>query len=116
MAQTNDLTGLDPDNEQAIRGFDYGFIISSMPNSGITLTSATVTLSVVQGTDSTPQDRLLSPVNIITSPNTGLQSAATSFLLGNMVSGTTYQVTCLAATSDGQDLSLWALLACPSFP
>jgi hypothetical protein len=115
MSQTNPLSpDIDATVEFETVTFDYGLILAA----GATITSATVTCSVVSGTDPAPSSRVVgSPSN--TRPlQIGAASAAMSQLVGAMVAGVTYRLQCVATTSDGQSLSLWTHLTCqvPSWP
>jgi hypothetical protein len=109
MSQTNSLSpDIDATVEFETVTFDYGLILTS----GATITSATVTCSVVSGTDATPGQRVTGSPSNTTSLQTGAANAAVSQLVGGMVAGVTYRLQCVATTSDGQSLSLWTHLTC----
>jgi hypothetical protein len=105
MSQTNDLSpDIDATVEFETVTFDYGPILAS----GATVANATVTCSVVSGTDATPSQRVVGSPSITTSLQTGAPNAAVS----QLVASVTYRLQCVAKTSDGQSLSLWTHLTC----
>jgi hypothetical protein len=109
MSQTNALSpDIDATVEFETVTFDYGLILAS----GATVTAATVTCSVVDGTDPTPSARVVGSSANTTSLETGAPNATVSQLVGGMVAGVTYRLQCVATTSDGQSLSLWTHLTC----
>jgi hypothetical protein len=109
MSQTNSLApAIDATVEFETVTFDYGLILAS----GATVTSANVTCAVVSGTDPSPSSRVVGSSSNTTSLQTGAANAAVSQLVGGMVAGVTYRLQCVAATSDGQQLSLWTHLTC----
>jgi hypothetical protein len=90
--------------------FDYGRVLVA----GVTIVSATVTCVVESGsgTDLTPGARLVGSPVVIASPRTGATRAAIAQLVGNCQADVVYQFQCVAATTDGQLLSLWGRLSC----
>jgi hypothetical protein len=109
MSQTNPLSpNIDATVEFETVTFDHGLILAA----GAAITSATVTCSVVSGTDPTPSARVVGSPSNTTSLQTGAANAAVSQLVGGMVAGVTYRLQCVATTSDRQSLSLWTHLTC----
>ena len=72
---------------------------------GETVVSGVCTISVISGTDSTPQARFLDGVVAITSP-------LASITIGGMLDQVIYRVQVDVTTSEGQVLSLWAIQPC----
>ena len=86
MSQNNPLSpDIDATVEFETVTFDYGLILAS----GAIVITATVTCSVVSGTDPTPRARVVGSPSNTTSLQTGAPSAAVSQLVGGMVAGVT---------------------------
>jgi len=82
--------------------FDFGPLISSNYQSGIYVTSADITVSVVAGADATPNDRLVAGPLIVNSQDVPAQvNAEVVAWFGTMVAGCTYLLQCVAHLSDG---------------
>lgn len=109
MSKTPDLRpAIDADGEQENVFFDYSRILVN----GATLTNiVSVTCAVFTGTDPTPSSRILSAPAITTSSLSNRPNTAVAILVGNMLAGCTYRLTCIAQTSDGQTLSLWSRIS-----
>ena len=109
MAQTNDLSPpIDAGVEQETVGFDFGLVLGQ----GVTVSAPTVTCAVYSGTDATPAARLLSVPTIVPSKGTAAPAAQVNMLVGTMLDGVIYRLTCSVSTSDGQTLVLFTHLAC----
>lgn len=95
--------------------FDFGRLLT--PDAIITgIISVTCQISQSLSdtiTDPAPQSRAIGAAVITTSPSTGLANQAVSQLVGTMIGGITYELQCVAATSNGQQLSLWGHLSSP---
>lgn len=113
MAQTADLTPpIDATLEFETIGFDFGLAMAATA----TITSVQSLTCTVHGggtgTDATPSSRLIGGSTIVPSKATGLASQAVAQQFGNAVAGVKYLLQCVANTSDGQKLSLWARIDC----
>ena len=90
--------------------FDYGLILQ---DGGPSITSvSSMTCSVSSGADALAPSRLVGSSTVGASQETGASSSAVYQKIGNMVSGVTYLLQCVAAISDGQYLSLYAHISC----
>src|SRR5262249_18476915 len=94
--------------EQETVGFDFGPALGA----GVTILSVVEIIAEVipqlsTATDPTPASRLIGPPQIIASARTKAASAQVAQLFGDSVDGVIYRLTCVVATSDNQQLSLW---------
>lgn len=103
---------IDPTVEKENITFDYGPRLDA----GVTITSATLTCTAINGLDSSASSRLLGSSAIVPSPSTGAAAGAVIQSVGTMIAGVTYQLQCVAQTSDGQALSLRMNLTCATLP
>ena len=110
MSLTNILTPpIDPNVEFENVAFDYGKILAP----GVTLTGTpVVTCIAVKGPDVGGPSRLVGSPMIAPSPSSGAPGGAVIQLVGGMIAGTTYQLQCVAPTTDAQILSLYTYLTC----
>jgi hypothetical protein len=115
VAQTNDLQPpIDAVVEEETVTFDYGLILAATASitAVVSMTCAISQSTSDEITDPTPQNRIIGPSFIATSPNSGLPNQAVSQLVGTMIGGIVYILECVVTTSDGQTLSLWTHITC----
>lgn len=103
---------IDPTVEKENLTFDYGPRLGA----GVTITSATLTCTAIIGLDASAASRLLGSSSIVASPSSGAPAGAVIQTVGTMVAGVTYQIQCVAQTSDGQALSVRMNLPCATLP
>lgn len=72
---------------------------------GITISNASATLTVFQGTDASPSSHLVGPA-FITAPTFASQQ------IRGLVAGNIYSLNIIAVSSDGFQYELYALLPC----
>lgn len=108
MAQTGVLEPpIDAVFETETIGFDYGMVLAP----GETLVSVEQMLcGLVSGVDANPSSRLIGLPQILESGTTGALRAEVRQKIGGMLAGCCYAVQCVAVTTDGQHLSLQALV------
>ena len=107
------LIPIDPTVAEEKVTFDFGPGLDANV-SIIDITS--ITCTPVSGTDGAPATRLLGSPKVIPSPKTGATGGAVQQLVGNMLPGVVYQLQCVVATSDEQELSMRWNLPCGSPP
>jgi hypothetical protein len=107
---------IDPTVEKETITFDFGPDLG--PNETV-VSIASITCSVVEGTDATPSARLIgSPVigTALPPKGSGVANGAVLQFVGTCVAGVLYQLQCVVNTSAGQVLSLRGNLPCANPP
>lgn len=104
---------IDADVEYETLGFDYGYVLVD----GETISAVdSMTCTVVSGTDVSPQDRLIGMPQIAAALSTGAPNSRVLQMIGGCLAGVTYEIQCVARTTDGQRLSLRTEAQCVGTP
>lgn len=110
MSQAADLPAIDAGIEQRLVGFDF----SASLDENVELNPGTVTIvcQAHSGRDPLARARILGQFSLAPGA-TGRPNTQVNQLFGTFVGGVVYLVQCYAGdTSDGQELSIWALWPC----
>jgi hypothetical protein len=108
MSRGVDFPSIDPSVSRETLTFDFGRV---MPSSAAVI-AAEITCEATLGVDQNPSARPFGGIVIFASPATKQNNAAVMQMVGNLVAGEVYRMSCTAHVSDGQVLHLWSLLPC----
>lgn len=108
MPQGNDFSDID-----ATETVTLTWDLAPWLGSGVTLQAPVTTACALRsGTDPSPASRLLATPQIVASPSSGKASQAVQQQVSGMQTNARYFLTCTAATSDSQALTLWSHIFC----